>query len=131
MNLYLLENYQNNLYKKDLNMKQYISSLKLIKGSHYKVNSLASILRKKSFTYCTNQLNYINSGFSEKIKKLILSCASNAKYLDNLDPSSLFVDKIDVSKAMTLKRYHPRGRGKGSRVEKFYTKIKITMSSLN
>jgi large subunit ribosomal protein L22 len=112
-------------------MKQYIASLKLIKGSHYKINALASLLRKKSVDYCSVQLTYINSGFSEKIKKLIMSCASNAKYLDNIDSSSLFLNKIDVSKAMTLKRYHPRGRGKGSRVEKFYTKIKITMSSYN
>jgi large subunit ribosomal protein L22 len=56
-----------------------------------------------------------------------MSAIANAENNHNLDVDRLYVAEASVGKRMVLKRLHARARGRASRVEKPYSRIRIVV----
>jgi large subunit ribosomal protein L22 len=109
---------------------QYEASLKMTKGSSYKFNQVAAVIRKLDPQSALNSLVHINRSSASIIQKLLKSAVSNAYNKDKLSISQLKIKTVFVDKALTLKRFHARGRGKSSIVQKHFTKIRIILEKI-
>ena len=61
------------------------------------------------------------------IKKVLLSAIANAEHNDGADIDALKVKTIYVERGMFLKRFHPRAKGRGFRVQKASCHIYLTV----
>ena len=61
------------------------------------------------------------------IKKVLESAIANAEHNDGADIDGLKVKTIYVERGMFLKRFHPRAKGRGFRVQKASCHIYITV----
>jgi large subunit ribosomal protein L22 len=62
------------------------------------------------------------------VKKTLESAIANAENNHSLDVDRLVVSKAEVGRAMVMKRFHARGRGRASRVEKWFSHLKIVVA---
>ena len=66
------------------------------------------------------------------ILKTLYSAGANAKYVNpDVLENDLFIKKIVVDVGPTLKRYHARARGRGSRIRKRTSSVLIVLSDEN
>ncbi|MGH7051125.1 MAG: large ribosomal subunit protein uL22, partial [Acetobacteraceae bacterium] len=56
------------------------------------------------------------------------SAIANAENNHQLDVDRLVVTHADVGRAAVMRRFHARGRGRASRVEKWFSHIRVVVS---
>jgi large subunit ribosomal protein L22 len=61
------------------------------------------------------------------VLKILKSAIANAENNHNLDVDDLIVAQAWTGKDMVLKRFHARGRGKGSRILKPFSELTIVL----
>jgi len=71
--------------------------------------------------------------FSERriaaaVRKALESAIANAENNHQLDVDRLVVKTADVGRAMVMRRFHARGRGRAARVEKWFSHLRIVVS---
>ncbi len=71
------------------------------------------------------QLQFSRKRIAGEVKKLLQSAIANAENNHNLDIDRLYVAEVKVGKAMVMKRFHARARGRGVRVEKPFSNMEI------
>lgn len=109
-------------------MKKIEASLKYIKGSCYKLNDVADLIRNLDVRDAELQLTFCRKRFAVIVKKLLLSAIANAENNFKIGKERLQVSAVEVGKAFVLKRSMPRGRGRMTRIEKRYSNLKIVLS---
>ncbi len=62
------------------------------------------------------------------VKKTLESAIANAENNHSLDVDRLVVSKAEVGRAMVMKRFHARGRGRASTIEKWFSHLKIVVA---
>lgn len=112
-------------------MKEIKASLKYLKGSPYKLNLVAHLIRNMSVVDAKAQLFYCEKRVAVIVRKLLLSAISNAKNNFKINEDRLYIKSVEVGKAMVLKRSMPRGRGRMTRIEKRFSNLKIILSEKN
>ena len=109
-------------------MKKIEASLKYIKGSCYKLNDVADLIRNLDVRDAELQLTFCRKRFAVIVKKLLLCAIANAENNFKIGKERLQVSAVEVGKAFVLKRSMPRGRGRMTRIEKRYSNLKIVLS---
>ena len=109
-------------------MKEIEASLKYIKGSFYKLNLVADLIRGMSVVEADAQLTFCDKRVALIVKKLLSSAVANAENNFKIDRDRLSVARVDVGKAMVLKRSMPRGRGRATRIEKRFSNLRIILA---
>jgi large subunit ribosomal protein L22 len=61
------------------------------------------------------------------VRKCLESAIANAENNHNLDVDDLVVKEAYVGKALVLKRFHARARGRGARIEKPFANLTIVV----
>ena len=112
-------------------MKEIEASLKYIKGSFYKLNLVADLIRGMSVVDADAQLTFCEKRIAVTVKKLLSSAIANAENNFKIDKSRLKIARVDVGKAMVLKRSMPRGRGRSTRIEKRFSNLRIILTEKN
>ena len=112
-------------------MKEIEASLKYIKGSFYKLNLVADLIRGMSVIDADAQLTFCEKRIAVTVKKLLSSAIANAENNFKIDKSRLKIARVDVGKAMVLKRSMPRGRGRSTRIEKRFSNLRIILTEKN
>ena len=112
-------------------MKEIDASLKYIKGSFYKLNLVADLIRGMSVIDADEQLTFCEKRVAVIVKKLLSSAVANAEHNFKIDRSRLNIVRVDVGKAMVLKRSMPSGRGRATRIEKRFSNIRIVLAEKN
>jgi large subunit ribosomal protein L22 len=110
-----------------LNSKQASASLKNVRISPQKLNLMASLISGKHVQAAINQLDFSHKRISGDVKKLLNSAIANAENNNGLDIDNLYVKEAWVGKAMVMKRFHARARGRGARVEKHFSHMTIVV----
>jgi large subunit ribosomal protein L22 len=64
---------------------------------------------------------------AEDVSKVLASAVANAENNHNLDVDALFVQEASVGKALSMKRFMARGRGKSSRIVKPFSRLRIVV----
>ena len=98
-----------------------------IRGSAQKLNLVAALIRGRKVEEALNILTFSKKAMAVDAKKVLASAVANAENNHNLDVDSLVVAEASVGKALTMKRFHARGRGKSTRILKPFSRLRIVV----
>ena len=101
------------------------ASNKCLKVSPIKLNSLVSNIRAKSVAEALVYLSFSKRRIASDVKKILLSAVDNAEKSLQYDIEDLRIGIVNVGKAMSLKRFRARARGRGARISKSFSNIAI------
>jgi len=102
--------------------------LKSIKSSPLKILKLTRNLRGMSASDAIRDLKFCNLKVAPVVSSLIYSAMSNAENNHNMDIDNLIIDRIEVGKSFVLKRFSPRARGRGNRINKTFSNIRVVLT---
>ena len=98
-----------------------------IRGSAQKLGLVAALIRGRKVEDALNILSFSTKGMAPEVRKVLASAIANAENNHNLDVDSLFVQEASVGKALTMKRFMARARGKSSRIVKPFSRLRIVV----
>ena len=101
--------------------------LRMLRTSPQKLNLVAGLIRGKKVDKALSDLTFSKRRIAGEVKKVLQSAVANAENNHNLDVDDLVVSEAYVGKNIVLKRFHARGRGKGSRILKPFSEITIVV----
>lgn len=96
-----------------------------IRVSPRKLGLVAGLIKGMKAGEALVQLEFSRKRISGEVKKILQSAVANAENNHNLDIDRLFVSEVRVGKAMVMKRFHARARGRGARIEKPFSNMEI------
>ena len=99
----------------------------MIRGSAQKLNLVAQMIRGKKAEEALNILTFSPKGMAIDARKVLASAIANAENNHNLDVDSLVVAEASVGKSITMKRFAARARGRGTRIEKPFSRLRIVV----
>jgi large subunit ribosomal protein L22 len=98
---------------------------RMIRVSPQKLNLLAQLIRGKKVDRALADLEFSRKRIAHEVKKTLESAIANAENNLGLDVDDLIVAQAFVGKALVMKRFHARARGRASRVEKPFSNLTI------
>lgn len=96
-----------------------------VRVSPRKLGLVADLIKGMKAGEALVQLQFSRKRISGEVKKILQSAIANAENNHNLDIDRLYVSEVRVGKAMVMKRFHARGRGRGARVLKPFSNMEI------
>ena len=101
--------------------------LRTIRVSPQKLNLVAAQIRGKKVATALADLTFSRKRISDTVKKTLQSAIANAENNHDLDVDSLVVAEAWVGKSVTMKRFHVRGRGRGTRILRPFSHLTIVV----
>ena len=101
--------------------------LRTIRISPQKLNLVAALIRGKKVATALNDLEFSQKRIAGTVKKTLESAIANAENNHDLDVDALVVAEAYVDKSIVMKRFHSRGRGRASRIEKPFSHLTIVV----
>ena len=98
-----------------------------IRVSPQKLNLVAAMIRGKKVERALAELQFSRKRIAETVKKTLESAIANAENNHDLDVDDLVVAEAHVGKAIVIKRFMPRGRGRIGRVFKPFANLTIVV----
>jgi len=102
--------------------------LRNIRVSPRKLNLVAALIRGRTAQDAVATLTFSKRRIAQTVKKALESAIANAENNHQLDVDRLVVSRAEVGRAIVMKRFHARGRGRASRVEKWFSHLKIVVA---
>jgi len=101
-----------------------------IRGSAYKLNLVAGLIRGRKVGDALNILTFSRKAMAIDVRKVLASAVANAENNHNLDVDALVVSEASVGKAIMMKRFTPRARGRASRIEKPFSRLRVVVREM-
>ncbi len=101
--------------------------LRMLRGSGQKLNLVAAQIRGKKVEKALAELSFSSKRIAGPVMKTLESAIANAENNHELDVDSLVVAEAFVGKALVLKRFHARARGRAGRVERPFSNLTIVV----
>jgi large subunit ribosomal protein L22 len=98
---------------------------KHIRVSPQKLNLVAQSIRGKNCEAALAQLEFSRRRIAGDVKKLLESAIANAENNHQLDVDRLYVSEASVGKAMVMKRFRPRARGRAGKILKPFSNMRL------
>ena len=99
-----------------------------IRVSPRKLNLVAALIRGRTAQDAVATLTFSKRRIAQTVKKTLESAIANAENNHQLDVDRLVVSRAEVGRSIVMKRFHARGRGRASRVEKWFSHLKIVVA---
>ena len=100
---------------------------RMIRVSPQKLNLVAQLIRGKKVSTALADLEFSRKRIARDVRKCLESAIANAENNHNLDVDDLVVKEAYVGKALVMKRFHARARGRGARIEKPFANLTIVV----
>ncbi len=100
---------------------------RMIRISPQKLNLVAQLIRGKKVATALAELEFSRKRIAREVKKCLESAIANAENNHSLDVDDLVVKEAFVGKALVLKRFHARARGRGARILKPFANLTIVV----
>ena len=100
---------------------------RMLRVSPQKLNLVAQMIRGKKVDTALAELQFSRKRISTEVKKCLESAIANAENNHDLDVDDLVVSQAFVGKALVLKRFHARGRGRAANVMKRFSHLTIVV----
>jgi large subunit ribosomal protein L22 len=100
---------------------------RMLRVSPQKLNLLAQLIRGKKASSALADLQFSRKRIAVDVKKCLESAIANAENNHDLDVDDLVVAQAHVGKALVLKRFHARARGRGARILKPFANLTIVV----
>jgi large subunit ribosomal protein L22 len=98
---------------------------RMIRTSPSKLNLVAQLIRGKTAQAALADLTFSKRRIAVEVKKVLQSAIANAENNHQLDVDRLYVATATVGRALVMKRFHARARGRGARVEKPFSNLTV------
>ena len=103
------------------------ASIKSIKSSPQKVNLVLQQIRGMDAERALNVLEFSKRRIANEVKKLLKSAIANAENNHQLDIDKLVIEEASTGKALVMKRFRPRARGRSGKILKPFSNIRIVV----
>jgi large subunit ribosomal protein L22 len=100
---------------------------RMIRVSPQKLNLVAQLIRGKKVDRALADLTFSSKRIALDVKKTLESAIANAENKHSLDVDDLIVAEAFVGKALVMKRFQARARGRAGRVEKPFSNLTIVV----
>ncbi len=98
-----------------------------LRVSPQKLNLVAESIRGKSAEAALSELTFSKRRIAADVKKTLQSAIANAENNHQLDVDRLFVAEATVGKAIVMKRFRPRARGRAGRIMKPFSNLTVVV----
>jgi large subunit ribosomal protein L22 len=99
-----------------------------LRVSPRKLNLVAGMIRNLPAAQAVATLTFSKRRIAGAVKKALESAIANAENNHHLDVDKLVVSRAEVGRAIVMRRFHARGRGRASRVEKWFSHLKVVVA---
>jgi len=96
-----------------------------IRISARKLNLVAGMIRGKAAATALAELTFSRRRIAQDVKKVLQAAIANAENNHQLDVDRLYVKEATVGRAFVMKRFHTRGRGRSSKIEKHFAHLTV------
>ena len=100
-----------------------------LRVSPQKLNLLAQMIRGKKIDTALADLAFSRKRIAEDVRKCVMSAVANAENNHNLDVNDLIVAQAYVGKNLTIRRFHARGRGRMSPIQKPFAQLTVVVKA--
>jgi len=107
--------------------KEALAVATTVRGSPYKLNLVAGLIRGKKAGDALNILSFSKKAMAVDVRKVLASAIANAENNHNLDVDALVVKEASVGKSIVMKRFATRGRGKSTRIIKPFARLRVVV----
>ena len=108
----------------DNEAKAVVSMLRI---SPQKLNLVAQMIRGKKVASALADLEFSRKRIAKDVRKCLQSAIANAENNHDLDVDELVVAQAHVGKALVIKRFNSRGRGRMGRILKPFSNLTIIL----
>ena len=100
---------------------------RMLRVSPQKLNLLAQLIRGKKVDVALADLEFSQKRIALDVRKTLESAIANAENNHDLDVDDLVVAEAHVGKAIVMKRFSPRARGRAGRISKRFANLTIVV----
>jgi len=100
---------------------------RMLRVSPQKLNLVAQLIRGKKVASALADLEFSRKRIAGDVRKCLQSAIANAENNHQLDVDDLIVAEAHVGKALVIKRFTPRGRGKVGKIMKPFSHLTIVV----
>ena len=100
---------------------------RLLRISPQKLNLVAQLIRGKKVSSALADLEFSRKRIARDVRKCLESAIANAENNHDLDVDDLVVAEAYVGKALVMKRFHARGRGRAGGILKPFSNLTIVV----
>jgi large subunit ribosomal protein L22 len=100
---------------------------RMLRVSPQKLNLVAQLIRGKKVAMALADLQFSQKRIAKDVRKCLESAIANAENNHDLDVDDLVVAEAHVGKALVLKRFAPRGRGRMGKILKPFANLTIVV----
>ena len=100
---------------------------RMLRVSPQKLNLVAQMIRGKKVASALADLEFSRKRIAKDVRKCLESAIANAENNHDLDVDDLIVAEAHVGKALVMKRFSPRGRGRMGRILKPFSHLTIVV----
>jgi large subunit ribosomal protein L22 len=113
--------------ERDLEENEAKAVSKMLRISPQKLNLVAQLIRGKKVASALADLEFSRKRIAKDVRKCLESAIANAENNHDLDVDELVVAEAHVGKALVIKRFTPRGRGRVGRIFKPFSHLTIVV----
>ncbi len=100
---------------------------KMLRVSPQKLNLVAQLIRGKKVASALADLEFSRKRIAKDVRKCLESAIANAENNHDLDADDLVVAEAHVGKALVIKRFAARGRGRVGKILKPFSHLTIVV----
>src|SRR5207253_381033 len=100
---------------------------RMLRVSPQKLNLVAQLIRGRKASAALADLQFSRKRIAVDVKKCLESAIANAENNHDLDVDDLVVAEAFVGKALVMKRFHARGRGRAGGILKPFSNLTIVV----
>jgi large subunit ribosomal protein L22 len=112
---------------RDLSDNEAMAVARMLRVSPQKLNLVAALIRGKKVSTALADLQFSRKRIARDVRKCLESAIANAENNHDLDVDDLVVTQAFVGKALVMKRFTPRGRGRVGRIMKPFSNLTIVV----
>ena len=101
-----------------------------LRVSPQKLNLVAQLIRGKKVDVALADLAFSRKRIAQDVRKCVVSAVANAENNHSLDVKDLVVSQAYVGKNLVMRRFHARGRGKMSPIEKPFAQLTVVVKEV-
>ena len=98
-----------------------------LRVSPRKLGLVAGLIRNMHVNNALVQLSFSKKRIAQDVLKCLRSAVANAENNHQMDIDNLFIAEVLVGKAIVMKRFRPRARGRGFRIKKPFSNLSIKL----
>ena len=101
-----------------------------LRVSPQKLNLVAQMIRGKKVDTALADLEFSRKRIAKDVRKCVMSAVANAENNHGLDVNDLVVTQAHVGKNLVITRFHARGRGRMSPIEKPFAQLTVVVKEV-